>query len=336
MKLNYTHILFWLAYLILYIWFFYEGGPFGGAILPSLSNVSIQAAIFYGNAFFLMPKFFEQKRYFFYAIGVFGLCLVGALLFEFLFSFDLPIEELAEFGGEEFPPLYSFESLSFSAIPFFVAWIFSMLYRILEINRLREQEQSLRIEAESKFLKSQMNPHFLFNALNNIYSMSIVEVEKTPNAIYQLSELLRYVVYDSAKEKVFLNKEIKYLKSFIELCQLKNKDHQNIKCQFKSYDTNLRIAPMLLMPFIENSFKHSNVEDDEKGWIELELFTEAGILHFFIKNSIPATQKSKDKQQGIGLENVQKRLKLLYLDKYDLEIIENKKSFEVELKIDLS
>ena len=283
-----------------------------------------------------MPKLFEQKRYLFYAFSVIALCFLGATFFEFLFSYDLPVEELVQFGeGGEFPPLYSFESLSFSALPLFGAWTISMLYRVLQINKIREQEKTLFIEAESQFLKSQMNPHFLFNALNNIYSMSIVEPKKTSNSIYQLSELLRYVVYDSSKTTVPLSKEVKYLKNFIELHQLKNQNNKNIETSFQIENEALQIAPMLLLPFIENAFKHSNVEDTNNGFIKIDLSSRTNIVYFKIRNSIPKTPMAKDQQGGIGLKNIQKRLKLFYNNRYQLNIKTQNNTFEVFLKLEL-
>jgi len=196
--------------------------------------------------------------------------------------------------------------------------------------------QNRVIEAESKALKSQINPHFLFNTLNNIYSLAQTGSEKTGLAIHQLSDMLRYVIYDGSSKYVSLKDELAYIESYIKLQLLKDEDINNVKYNICKADPKFKVAPMLLIPFIENSFKHSNFEDTEKGWINVTITLDEGKLTMICNNSSPERTMKKDVVGGIGLENVKKRLELIYPDKHKLDIIKGKSEFQVKLLIDLN
>lgn len=190
------------------------------------------------------------------------------------------------------------------------------------------------LQTEMKFLKSQINPHFLFNALNNIYSLSVTRSEQAPNMILKLSGMLRYVLYESNGKKVPLGKEITYIENFIDFQLLKIEGEPQVRIDFERVDQNLQVEPMLFIPFIENSFKHSNIEDLENGWMNITLETIDSRILFKIKNSIPQKAYSKDRSGGIGLQNIRKRLELLYAGKHELIIHENENAFTVHLTID--
>ena len=204
-----------------------------------------------------------------------------------------------------------------------------------------EQEREARtlknenLETELKFLKSQINPHFLFNALNNIYTLTYLEDEAAPDMILKLSDMLRYILYDCTSEAVPIEKEINYLKNYVELQRLKM-DDLLIQMAIDDFDPQVSIAPMLLIPFIENSFKHSKVEDTQHGWIKLRLWSEEQQIHFRIANSKPQQPFAKDKVGGIGLQNVRRRLELLYPGKHHLTIHNTDQSFEVRLLLHIA
>ncbi|MEZ4930618.1 MAG: histidine kinase [Saprospiraceae bacterium] len=142
-----------------------------------------------------------------------------------------------------------------------------------------------QLEAELRFLKAQVNPHFLFNALNNIYSLSFTESKKAPEMILKLSDMMSYMLYDCKSEQVKLSAEINYLKNYIDLQQLKKEGELNIDFNIKGNVSNAFISPMLFIPFFENAFKHGNLEDTENGWLKSKLKMENGILDFHIANS---------------------------------------------------
>ena len=191
------------------------------------------------------------------------------------------------------------------------------------------------LEAETKALKAQINPHFLFNSLNNIYALSQMKSDKTPDAILHLSDILRYVTYDSNQNFVDLKDEIKTIESFILLQALKDDNQSNIKIEIDSSNGHYKIAPLLLIPFIENCFKHSNHDEKQTGWIDIKLKASDGKLFLVCANSKPEKIISKDKTGGVGMENVKKRLALIYPERHKLEIKSDAASYTATLEINL-
>ena len=211
-----------------------------------------------------------------------------------------------------------------TAMPYFTALIGSSLFEIA-IYANKQAKESMRLkkeklEAELKFLKSQINPHFLFNALNNVYALSVIQSKNTPDTILKLSEMLRYMLYDCKVERVPIYREVEYINNYVDLVRLKDSRGLNITTDFESINPDLMIAPLLFIPFIENAFKHSKIEDIENGWISISLSNEGKTVQFKVSNSVPEAEFTKDITGGIGMQNVQRQLQLLYPDKHKLEI----------------
>lgn len=218
-------------------------------------------------------------------------------------------------------------------------FISTIIYQ-MKAGRKREREANLiknqMLEAESKMLKWQINPHFLFNTLNNIYSMSQLKSDKTPDAVHRLSEMLRYVIYECNDDFVKLKQEVKYIQSYIDLLLLKDDNIQNVKYDFSGINPELKITPMILIPFVENSFKHSKFEDAQSSWINIDLKTNDNKLTFKIENSVPENNFTKDSVGGIGIANVKKRLQMLYPGKHNLILREEESVYRVELILELN
>lgn len=196
------------------------------------------------------------------------------------------------------------------------------------------QLEKAKLETEIKFLKSQINPHFLFNTLHNIYGLTIIQSDRASDQVLKLSNILRYMLYDSNEEKVPLKREVQYLKDYIDLAQLKDSRGMDISFDIgKGYEA-LKVSPLLFIPFVENAFKHSQIEDLKNGYIHIRLNTRVNTLIFEVDNSKPKDAYSKDKMGGIGLKNIQQRLSLLYPNKHDLHIEETEASFKIKLEID--
>jgi LytS/YehU family sensor histidine kinase len=202
-----------------------------------------------------------------------------------------------------------------------------------------QQHTSLQLlkektEAELAMLKGQINPHFLFNTLNNIYSLALKKSDLTAEAVVKLSEMLDYLLYECEADFVLIKKEIKLIQNYIYLQKIRYGDRLDI--QFEAEDTSdQQIPPMILLPFIENSFKHGAGIQSKKVWIKINLHFEGRSMHFYMLNSKSA-RKNKDNNQisgGIGLENVKKRLYLLYQNNYFLEIENLSDTFSVKLQI---
>jgi len=187
--------------------------------------------------------------------------------------------------------------------------------------------------SELALLKSQINPHFLFNTLNNIYSLVYQKSDSAPSALIKLSEIMRYTLYEVNVEKVTLKDEISYLKNYIELQSLRFKEKDVIRADISDNCNGFYVSPMLFIPFIENAFKHSE-KGKKNPAISLKLFCEDNFIYFAIDNFIKSKENLiLDRNGGIGLVNVKRRLELIYGDNYKLEIKKTEEKYLVELKI---
>lgn len=199
----------------------------------------------------------------------------------------------------------------------------------------RQQEK----EAELKLLKAQLNPHFLFNTLNNLYGLSVVKSDKLPNLMLKLSDLLRYSLYDTKDKFVPLEKEITYLKNYMDLEKIRLEDQTEILFENKVKDATINIAPMLLIVFVENAFKHLELSSADKSKVSVSIEENNGSLVFKCSNTCDSIQANKEDlekgKSGIGLQNAIKRLSLIYPEKHQLDIDRNDKTYTVNLTLDL-
>ena len=195
------------------------------------------------------------------------------------------------------------------------------------------QLKSEKLEAELNFLKSQISPHFLFNSLNNIYTLTFFDAKLAGDSVLRLSEMLRYLLYECNAERVPIARELIYLKNYIALFELKEEEKLNIQLDMSKVDEQVLIAPLLLTPFIENAFKHSQVENVENGWITINMSADETNIQFEVSNSLPAINYEKEEGGGIGLQNIKRQLELIYPAQHDLNIEQQGDSFHVQLSI---
>lgn len=207
-------------------------------------------------------------------------------------------------------------------------WFVIYFIRLLEYNQVILEESK---NTEIKFLKAQINPHFIFNTLNNIYSMVYFQSDKSLMAIEKLSQIMRFTTYESQKEKIKLADEIDYIKAYIELEQLRHQDSAFIDFRIETQNSSEEIPPYILSPLIENALKHGVTSNEKPILIELRL--EDKKLNFKVVNDI-AVQK-KDKLGGIGLNNLRKRLEIHYPQKHQIKVVNQNNQFTAELEIEL-
>ena len=346
------HLLFWVGYVSLSVFVFSGREEIGLALILSLILVIPQMIIAYVNMELLIPRFFIKKKYLIYA-GYVLLCFVGFYLFyEFVLTslfdhFGPPehaarrlMNENSERGERPYFSRMRKMRVIYGFTQALAIYFLSTAFKTSQIAFKREKEaadlKSENLNSELKFLRSQINPHFLFNALNNIYSLSIIKSDKTPDNILKLSDMLRYIIYDCNADSVPLKKEVNYINNYIDLQKLKDDEMDNIEIDFERADPKCMIAPMIFIPFIENSFKHSKIEDIEHGWIKIKIENTDSQLFFSIKNSLSKEDYTKDKIGGVGLENVKRRLELLYPHSHKLNIKSSDNEFSVELTISLN
>ena len=325
------HILFWcLSFLVLL------------NILKVSSEVKqidlIYTAIFhipvvlivYLNLKVLFQRFLEKEKYVIYGFFVLILIAFGAGFYIVLFGNWIDYI----FRGYYFIAYYSFWDISL----YFVVYITltSLLRLARGWFRLQEMENK-KTEFELKALRSQINPHFLFNSLNSIYSLARKKSELVPEKVVQLSDLMRHVIYESDADAISLKKEIEMIRNYIELQNLRTPDSEKIKLEVLGDLKEKKIAPLLFLPFVENSFKHGLKGGGNMVFVSINIQVQQDSLLFEIENSKGKNSDVQDgKYKGIGIENVRKRLDLIYPEKYSLNIIDKEKTFKVTLNLKLT
>lgn len=317
------HLLVWVGLLFASFSFVSRLGlSRESVILWSLSDVVTQAILTYVNVFVYLPKFFKERRYVVYAIAIIiTIAILGFLRMQFFVSL---IEELDE-------PPFIYPAV-FPLVGFF--FISSTGWFVTDWFRSRKREVELansQLDSELKFLKLQLNPHFLFNTLNNIYSLAYFNDRNTPQAIMKLSNMMRHMIYDSQDKFISLTKEVEFIDNFIELQKIKIDNPPQINFTKKGIREIHKIAPLLFLAFLENSFKHG-----KQGEIDIDLRVEENILHFRILNQLPQKPTTQQEKSGVGLINVKKRLELIYPNKHELIMNSVDNVFTVELNVDIS
>ena len=339
------HILLWCIHFTLFFFVTNERVSVLKAVQVASIITFVHASIFYINYAFLIPVLYSRNKNLIYLFGVFTtlFVFVGIAFFalgELLHPLSAPpflMISDPNSGNILEPPIFlKLIPISILSVMLLMA---SFILKKTEQSQLVEKElkqlKTHNFETELKFLRSQINPHFLFNSLNNIYSLSVTKSEKTPDMLVKLSSMLRYLIYECNVDKVSINKEIEYISNYIELQKLKDDQISNIR--FKHNVNDVQISPMLLMPFVENAFKHSKIEDVDKGWINIFLKTQKSeTLYFIVENSIPPVPSTKDDTGGVGIVNVKKRLELLYPERHCINFFEDSYQYKIELSIDLN
>ncbi|MDP9080990.1 MAG: histidine kinase [Bacteroidota bacterium] len=324
--------LVWIAvFLIIFFSLLPEDGFYEAAIFTFI-NVSFYVLIIYGNISFLFPRFYERGQKILY----------GILAFIFIVTFGLARGFLIETIYNKYVAVKPQPIMISSVINFMVAgfltYLLSFIFRIaIAYFALKQQSEKILVQksqAELNLLKSQVQPHFLFNTLNNIYYEAYREAPRTAKLIERLSDIMRYFVDESPKEEVSLATEVQFLENYIALEKIRIR--HEIELNFiKDCNADLRIPPMLLMTFVENIFKHGIDKSSSKNKIDMSLTQKDGYLLFETRNQIhekPGTTGPN----GFGIENLRKRLTLLYGSNFELKINNPGNYFTAFLKVPIA
>ncbi len=295
--------------------------------LNTITNI-LWIGPFYLNACLLTPRLFYKHRYLTYAATL--VLVFGAMLLihtgMFKYGFTLP----------HFSPL---GATAFMLPAFLLIIATSTAFRLVSdrmlADKLAQEKQKENLKTELSFLRSQINPHFIFNILNNLVALEQMRSKELGPTILKLSSLMQYMLYETDEEKVPLDREVEYLQSYIDLQRQRFGAKVPVSTSCEVPEGHYEIEPMLLIPFVENAFKHGvgMITDPQIG---ISLKVSKGVLHFAVKNRFnPASREIKDKTSGIGLGNVTRRLKLLYGDQQILRISETDGWFAVSLELNL-
>jgi LytS/YehU family sensor histidine kinase len=335
MKLSWQifwHTLFWVAMISFFLFIFHNNAKLSidATIVVVVIYGGINIGLFYLNYLVFIPRFLNKKRYNIYAIAIvatvilFGFGKYGVALIFKQYVLMRMKGQVIGFGTYFLNTVFT--SLVFlflsTALKFAVDWFLN--------ERIQRDLENQRLSAELAFLKSQINPHFLFNSLNSIYSLAYQRSETTPEAILKLSEIMRYMLYECNDNKVDLARELQYLQNYIDLQKIRFGNKAFIDFKIDGKVETQQIVPLLLIAFIENAFKHG-VASNPQTPIRLLIEVDEAHLHFFMQNK--KHTNNRDESGGIGLNNVKRRLDLLYPGKYNLDIRDERDTYTVELSL---
>lgn len=316
-----SHLGFWLVSmgLILLLFFYNEQKVhFDWVILTKAFIINLGFALaVYLNLLILIPKYLKRKHYIFYIFWLIVLLSFSSLFIQFLLMF--PLRNMLNVGirfqsfDTNLHASYFSATLIYVAFTSFLKFIRDWL-TMQDLNLKLAKIEQQKLEAELKTLKGQLNPHFLFNSLNNIYSLALTQSEKVPELILQLADLMRHIIYESRENYISLEKEIEFVTNFVALQKIRAAEDVTIEFNIKGSVPSAHIAPLLFEPFIDNAFKHGLPGTNGKDYIRILFnFELHGWLEFCIENNFePEPDGTQKKDKGIGIENVKQRLKHLY------------------------
>ncbi len=350
-----THLLFWTA-------FFIVSEPILDFLLARRPNVVhlleilTILVIFYVNAYFFVPKFLEKRKYFKYItivlISIFILS-IGLSRIDYALKMDKLNKNITKIENRnseqkiDKPPHNNFyakqkmyekrhkKHLRDIFLVLTTVFAISSIYSFVRINSKQEKElralEKEQLTSELSFLKSQINPHFLFNVLNSIYSLTLKKSDDAPNAVLRLSDLLRYMTYESEKTTAEIEKEIAYIQNYIKLQKMRLAKNSKVNVEIFNNYPSARIAPLILITFVENAFKHGILANGTTN-INIALKIQPKEIDFMVKNEYNELSQ-KDSVSGIGIQNVKRRLDIIYPNKHSLKIEKTENEHTVSLKI---
>ncbi len=310
------------------------------------NNVIGYSLVFYINFFWIVPKYFFQKskqKYFLYVISTIILISLLYIALDVFVFFDLDQKQLMsnQFISkawelsikDEAVQLMYFYTYSILISGFSLGLV--MLKKHTQNERERKELEKEKLDSELALLKNQISPHFFFNTLNNIDSLIDVDPNDAHDTVHKLSKMMRYVLYESQHELSPLSDEVKFIQNYIDLMKLRLIDDFDLQVELPKNCGTTKVHPLLFVPFVENAFKHG-VSFKKESFIKIKMVVKDKKIIFTTLNSIGSRNQPGDMQyKGIGLQNVKKRLSLLYPNKHKLKIEEKEDKFTVELELDI-
>ncbi|WP_460974416.1 sensor histidine kinase [Spirosoma knui] len=305
------------------------------------ANVPLTIGVVYLNLYGLMPRYLYSRKYVQYGLSLLAVVLVYALLTRFIgYQFWLPWDKQHAHSYYVMEPKNFFVPIRIArnAFRLYPIMALTMLINVLRNSYGKEKQlriaESERYKAELSYLRAQIHPHFFFNTLSSLYALTLKKSDRASDVVMRLSGLMQYMLYDTNAELVVLEEEITQLKNYIALEELRFADRIEYSFQSSGAVERKRISPLVLLPFVENAFKHSLSHELNKAWVTVTLKVVGCQLYFNVENSRAGASASPSRQ-GIGLMNVQKRLALSYPGCHELRISQEENTFSVNLTIQL-
>ncbi len=329
----FAHGIFWLTLLVILVLSDFGNVGWPMVLYQKSVDVLFYVILIYINLLYLIPTYLSRKKFWSYVgflmLSVIVLTPIKVAFQVFLFSEQPSVQN------------YFLENQIWYYFSMFLVGSSSTIYGIISdwfIHQSEKMElQTKTMQSELKFLRSQINPHFLFNTLNNLYALTLKKSDDAPEIVLKLSEMMRYMLYECNERKVPLYKEVTYMKNYLDLERLRQHKMIDIKMDITGDVSDQRIAPLLLIPFIENSFKHGLSNEIDHGFVNISLKINGNHLIFEIVNSKGPSQPKQTHRRsgGIGLVNVRRRLNLIYDEAYKLEIKNDPNQYKVKLDLTL-
>ncbi len=333
------HLLFWMVFITFFsIVYGSFNEEYALQFEIQLTDAIVQVPAVYLTLYWLMPRFLYKEQY-----GKFFVYLVLLILvFSTLAWFDSLYIQKSLFWPDE---VWDVKMLEIGKILKYTTKVYpvvvlAVVIKWFKYGYVQQKNTNLlaeeKLQAELNFLKAQVHPHFLFNTLNNLYALTLKQSKDAPEMVLKLSELLNYMLYECNAERVDLQKEVKLVKDYIDLERIRYGDRLNVSFDVKGESSGSKIAPLIILPFVENAFKHGVSDVLEDSWVSIDLELKATGITLKVENSKSNLEESEDRfeyKEGIGLTNVKRRLELLYPSQYEFEIHESETSYLVVLKL---
>jgi len=334
------HVLFWLGYVLFYtvLWGAYEE-QYGQAFVETIVRLPVILAAAYFTLYYMVPQQLLKKKYWAFALTLaasayfFGF-LERVILFQTVIPWFMP-----DYNTEAYP-VWLFTKILHGIVRIYtvvaVAVAVKLLKHSYQNQQINQQLSQEKLDAELKFLKAQIHPHFLFNTLNNLYGLTLQQSPKASEVVLELSQFLDYMLYECNASTVPLEKEIRQMQHLINLEKLRYGERLEIAFTASGDLADKYVPPLLMLPFVENAFKHGVSKEVDDIWISIDLKVKANELVLQVENTKDreATQQ-EDYTKGIGLKNVRRRLDLIYGEAYELAVFDEEETFLIKLRLPL-
>lgn len=333
------HIIFWLAYATFFatLWGSLENN-YQPEFIYQFLHLPEKMFATYLTLYWLLPNYLLKQRYLQFFIYLVIILFVAGFALRLS---SVYIEHPLFWPESDYGSIWEILKIIKGATGIYPVVAIAALIKLLKVwYKDQQKAQNMakeKLEAELKFLKAQIHPHFLFNTLNNLYALTLKKSNAAPEVVLKLSELLNYMLYECNAPRVPLKKEIELVQNYIDLEKMRYDQRLEVKLDLSGEISGLEIAPMLILPFVENSFKHGVSSEIDKAHIGIEISVNQNELFFQVENSKEATEQvdSANYKEGIGLKNVKRRLELLYQGKYELKILDSIETYLTVLRLKL-
>jgi two-component system LytT family sensor kinase len=328
------HVLFWVFHLVFYaiLWGSFEDN-YQQTFLEEAIYLPVKIAFTYFTLYYLLPSFLLPGRYVSFFLWLLVSSFVAGTVQRYVaFNIDYPIyypEALRD-------PFFYLPKIIKMFVSIYPVTFFAVAIKLLKYWYANQHEQQVltqeKLRAELNFLKTQIHPHFLFNTLNNLYALTLKKSDRAPETVLKLSELINYMLYECVSDEVQLTKEIKFIGNYIDIEKMRYGDKLDVDLRVSGEVNERKIAPLILLPFVENCFKHGASEELQQSWVKITVDLQPRITIVKVENN-KSSENGHSKKEGIGIQNVKRRLDLLYPGQHELKIISGEETFLVILTI---